>query len=216
MAGDQKALRKRQKIQQSNKMIFIWVAVSSVVVSFSLVGAYFVATQILFTSKLNDEKGKTLSALTESQTNVVTLKEELYKLRANTNLKLVAQKSQEPIEVIFDALPADANTLALGASLEDVIVAGVSDVRLQSVSVESVSEGEATETGQMVFNMKMSSRSANSLSDVLERMERSIRVFDIKSFVLAKAGEEFELTIEAVAYYEPAVEVKLDSKVVKP
>lgn len=234
MAGPKKeaaALRKRQKIQDSNKMMFVWVAGASVLVGFALVISWFLWQQILFKGEIITEKNRTISTL-QSNIAAVTaddgLRRNIRVLETNTALNdAKAERDQKALQVILDALPADGNSLALGASLQQQLAQGISGLTVESISVTPTGteaptdidgieyddfDEEAGTSSTVDFRMTVSSANINSLRDLLTRFERSIRVINIDRLVMERSQTEYTMTLEAHAYYEPGKVIELTEK----
>jgi hypothetical protein len=133
------AIRKRTQIASANRMMFLWVAGVSVVFGVSLVAVIFLAQIIVFNERVLFEKSKTVSTLDSNYKNV-TEKDGLEdKVRVlDTNQALIDSKAKpddQAIQVILDALPSDANSLALGASLQNKLLFGINGLTIDSLQV---------------------------------------------------------------------------------
>ena len=219
------AIRKRQQIQDSNRAMFFWVAGVSVVVGFALVISWFLWQQITFKNTVIGEKHSTIDTLKDNITAADELRSNIRVLETNTALNdSKADSNEKALQVVLDALPADANSLALGASIQQRLARGVSGVNIESLSVMpagSEADGYVAESTEGVqntisFRMVAVSRNANSLRDLLDRFERSIRVINFDEMNLERSQSEYTLSIEGHAYYEPGKVVELRNKVVKP
>jgi len=125
MATLQPAMKKRQVIANSNKTMFLWIAIMSAVVGICAVVAYFLFQQIVYKSSVTAELDDTSRILKESTTNAQTLIQNVQVLETNQALNTAkAQPDEKALQVILDALPADANTLALGSSLQQSLLDG--------------------------------------------------------------------------------------------
>lgn len=222
MADKQTAVGKRQKIAQSNKMMFLWIAGMSAVVGICAVLAWFLIQQLVFHTKVASEADATVSTLTKNKVAVEKLRENVQLLDVNEDLKSVKSESDErALQVILDALPADDNNLALGSSLQQKLIGSVNGVKIDSLTVGDLS-GTETVTSPVKgvevipFTLIMSSGDVNALKDVLRNFERSIRIVEIDNFILDRSDSQYKLSINAHAYYKPAVEVQLKDKVIKP
>ena len=133
-----------------------------------------------------------------------------------TNAALNAAKAQpgeKALQVVLDSLPADVNTLALGASLQKSLLAGVSGLSVESLTMlPSGTSGE--HDGQLAFTFVVRANDASSLKDLLHRLERSIRIIDVDSVSLEKTQNSYTMSVEAHAYYQIAAGVVLTDKVV--
>lgn len=240
------AVRKRQKIDDSAKQMFMWIAGMSVVVGAALVVAWFLWQQIAFTSKVIGEKNSTVDVLVQNNEAAQELRDNIRVLETNAALSSAkARDDQRALQVILDALPADANSLALGASLQERLAAGIGGLSIDRMSVDPASsegdedvvdepvqspegaadsgESEPQEDGiegagaqQITLQMIVIAQNANALSEFLQRLERSIRVIDIDTLRLERSDQEYTLTIDARGYFEPARTIELGSKVVTP
>jgi len=68
--------------------------------------------------------------------------------------------------------------------------------------------------GQLPFTFVVRAKEANSLKDLLHRLERSIRIIDIDAVSLEKNDNDYTMSVEAHAYYQNAKSVTLTDKVV--
>ncbi len=221
----QVATHKRQKIQDSSRMMFIWVAGMAAVVGFCGVVAWFVFQQAAFKIKVVGEKNHTVKTLRNNNSAVTPLRENIQVLETNSALKASrANDEQNALQVVLDALPSEPNALALGGSLQEYLIKGVSGLTLESLTVDptstSLTTGSTATTqaagNSISFRLIVSSPDANALKEMLTRFERSIRVIDIDSLSLERSDRLYTLTLQAHAYYEPAKVIELREKVVKP
>ena len=228
MAGDNSAggaFRKRQQIENSSRTMFVWVALASALVGVALVVSYFLVQQIWFQQKVLGEKNKTLSVLRSSNSNVEELRNNIRLLSTNSALGSIKARSEDSaLQVVLDALPADENVLALGASVQKNLIESVPNVNLESISYNNSStardEGSSTNTDTDVkeigFTVVVSSTDANALKEVLTNFEKSIRVIDIDNMVVEMSSNRITLTLSAHAYYSPEKRIELTDRVVKP
>ena len=224
------AMRKRTQIAKANRMMFIWVAVVSVIVGFALVGSIFLAQKLFFNEKVIAEKDKTVAILKTNNNNIPDLEAQIRVM--DTNQSLIDSKAKpgdQAVQAILDALPSDANSLALGASLQNKLLTGIDGLTIQSLQVDPVlgveqlsTSGTTTPTAatslsanQITFRFSVSG-SPQALHDALDHLERSIRTIDVTSVRIESQGTTEVLSVEATAFYEPAVVVQLKDKLVKP
>ncbi len=229
MQPNEVAMRKRTQIAKANRVMFIWVAAVSVIVGFGLVGSIFLAQKLFFNMKVIGEKNKTVSILTTNNANVKDLEGNVRAL--DTNQALIDSKAKpadQAIQAILDALPSDANSNALGASLQSKLLASVSGLTVQSlqvdpvVGVEQLSSDATVQdtsvgTGGNVITFRFSvSGTPTALQQALTNLEKSIRAIDVTKLRIENQGSTQVLNVEAKAFYEPAVVVQLTNKLVKP
>ena len=162
------------------------------------------------------------------------MKNEVRVLNTNSALKSVmAPGETQPVQVVLDALPAEANSSALGSSLQEKFlndpaltiesldidpVAGVESLGDQE-NVQDASQSEQSAgQNQITFHFSVSTDvgNASALKDLLQRLERSIRAINISTLTVETQGTRLVLTVDGNAFYEPAKTVELKDKVVKP
>ena len=221
------AIRKRTQINKANRTMLLWVAVVSAIVGFALVCSIFLVQKIIFNDKVLSEKDKTVATLKLNNANVANLEDQVRVL--DVNQALIDSKSKpddQAIQVILDALPSDANSLALGASLQNKLLAGIDGLTIDSLRVDpvigvesltgsSTSAAAPTETSEITLTFAVSG-SSDALKTTLKRLESSIRVIDITSLKIESQGGNQVMTVQARAFYEPTRVVKLKDKTVKP
>lgn len=221
MAEVKTSLKKRTLIAKSNKQMFIWVAVVSGILSISIVGSIIIAQNIIHMNKVIDYKSKTLSNIKYNNSVIPELQDNVRALNSNQALiDSKARPSDEAIQVILDALPSEANSLALGASFQKVLLTGIDGVRVESITVDPVAGVEAmtddgtvqlsSEANASVISYRFSvSGPLLQLIEVLKRLEKSVRVIDTTKVKIESQGSSQVLTVEGVAYYQPAIELEL-------
>lgn len=236
---DVTALRKRAQISKANRIMFIWVACASVVVSASAVLVIVMVQKGLHNQKAISELNKTVKVIKENNSSVEDLEGAIRALGSNESLlALRSNPTDNALQVILDALPAHPNPSALGASLQaklfpaDLIVESmeVTPVSLETAATEEpVAETEASDTtteastatapavttGVIAFRFVVEG-DAVQLKTVLERLEKSIRTIQIVKIVLESNGDKQSLTVEGEAYYQPSRTLQLTNLDVKP
>jgi hypothetical protein len=227
MQPNEVALRKRSQIAKANRTMFIWIAVASVLVGASLVVGIFLGQQLLYKEKVLAEKVTTVDNLKANNAAIEDLKEEVRILDTNTDLALVKAKPEDQaLQVILDALPSEANSLALGASLQSKLLVGIQGlqpVELLQVNVAGGDDAENTDDDSLSDSPPNSisvnftiSGSQSALQELLVRLERSIRTIEITNLTLeSQSGGNFNMIVTARAYYEPTKTLELTDKVVE-
>lgn len=224
------SIRKRQQIFKANRMMFLWVAMASAVIGFALVISISLMQRIIYNQKVIGEKNKTYSTLANNNKKVSQLEDQIKTINYSSDVlkKLRAKDSDDPIQVVLDALPSDSNRLALGSSLQNVLLANIPGSSLESMKVESTAEAgsvkkSTTTTGtvennslDVTFTLKINSGSEDSIREMLTRLEKSIRTFKVTNVKIEYSLDKMNVTVTAKAYYEPAKVVELTEKVVKP
>lgn len=235
------AIRKRTQIAHANRTMFIWVAAVSVLFGFAVVASMFLVQMISFNEKVIKEKNNTIAILKSNNINIVELKEQVRILDTNTTLEAVkAGAGDNALQVILDALPAEANSPALGASLQNKLL-NVPGVALDTLNVEPVAgveslgeDGAASATPiltdgtaapQTAINFTFSVvGNETDLRTLLQRLERSIRTISITSMKIEKqsstnldgtTSEALVLKVSGRAYYEAEKIIELKDMTIK-
>jgi hypothetical protein len=229
---EDKSLRKRQQIAKANKMMFLWVAGTSVIVGFAVVGAVFLGQKLLFNEKVLAEKSNTISTLRASTDAIDELKRNVRLLDTNQGLiDSRAKDDDRAIRVILDALPADANSLAFGSSLQQVLLADIPGLSIEdgmqvqsmddpnfdaSEYVEDASSDSAGEAGQRMGFRFTVNGSPEVLTEVLRRLEKSIRAINLTSIEVESQNNRLSMSVVGHTFYEPERTVELREKAVRP
>ena len=220
----QGAVQKRQQIKDSSKAMFLWVAGMSVVVGFALVISWFLWQQIAFKTKIVSAKTETVQILDNNITAAQELRGNIRVLETNTALNdAKADEDDNALQVILDALPSEANSLALGSSLQQELARGISGLSIETLTVSPAgTELSADDTdddageNQIKFRLAVVSRSIDAHKELLERFESSIRVIDIDNLEFERNSDTYTMTLDAHAYYQPARQIELVEEEVRP
>lgn len=219
------SLRKRQQIEDTGKMMFMWVAIASAVVAIAAVVSVSLVERLVFNQRIINEMGNTAANLRHNNEIVTKLRSNIH--QRNTDQALIDTpklEDAEPLSVVLDALPAVENSPALGASLQQKLL-DVPGVNIEALTVGGVSGGEDAEESVAIsssgdnsieFSFKVTSSDEDRIGDVLRNLERSIRVFDIKQISIAKEEGRVILDVAGVAYYSPEIIVELKQKSISP
>lgn len=225
------AIRKRTQIAMANRIMFLWVAGVSVLFGFALVASIFLIQILTYNEKVLSTKNTTISNLKNNIANIKEIESQLRVL--DTNQALIDSKAQsddETIQVILDALPSDANSPALGASVQNKLLSGIDNLRILSLQVDPVMGVESTSGGNTVYDASSASPVSQyvitfrfsvsgdetALKKVLTNIEASIRTIDITSLKIEGKGLGSSImTVQARAFYEPARVLELTEKTVK-
>lgn len=226
MKPNDAALRKRTQIAKANRTMLLWIAAASVVVGAAIVVSIFLAQKLMYNEKVLSEKQTTVSTLEHNNSVIPDLQNEIRVLDTNEALASVkANEDDQAIQVILDALPSEANSLALGASLQNKLLAGIPGLTLESLQVDPVvgvetltsesPSSSATSDNAITFQFVVTGNET-ALRQVLQNLERSIRTIQVTSLKIEMQSKGPVMTVQAQAYYEPAKTIELEDKVVKP
>lgn len=225
------AIRKRSQIAKANQTMFIWIAAASAILGIGLVLGIFLFQKLIYNEKVLGEMQNTVSILDHNNSVVGDLEESIRVLDTNSALASAkANESDQAIQVILDALPSEANSFALGASLQNRLLVGTNPaVSLESLQVDPVvgietltdesvvvasEEEEGASLNQITF-MFVVKGSQDGLKQVLSNLERSIRTIEVTSVKIESIAGAQNMTVRGRAYYEPAKTIELQDKVVK-
>lgn len=219
-------IRKRTLIAKTRKTVLIWVGGAAFVVAAAAVAAILLVQTIIFNeSEVIKPKNETVKQLEANIAAIPDLKADVRVLDTNPQLKVVSVRDgSRALQSILDALPADDNRLALGASLQQKLL---SDSSVPGLSVDSLSVDPSAGGGQVFVEDQLEgglqelaftasiSGEAEALKVALQRLEKSIRAINIKSINATSAGSSTTLQITGVAYYLPAPSLELTKKTVR-
>lgn len=232
-------LRKRSQITKANRTMFIWVASMSAIAMICLVVSYHLIQTIVFNGRVIAQKAQTIGNLQTSNKNVEELQSQIRALDTNENLAMVkASPEDKALQVVLDALPATANPLSFGASLQTVLLVGPEGLNIKSISVASdesevveetgTTEETFDENGEVVENESVSETTATpmtftfvvegneiALQEVLQRLEKSIRTVYVDTINIQRQGDTNEMSVSGHVFYQLEKTVDLQKKVVK-
>ena len=211
---------KRKAISDSSRTMFMWIAGMSAVVGVCAVVAIFLAQQIEFKARVVSAMTTTANTLTDNNKIASELTSNVAVLETNAALNSVkANGDEKALQVVLDALPADRNPLAFGASLQQNLLTGVDGITVESLTIDpegnaAAASGATSTEPTIAFDLQVSSGDVNVIKDMLVRFEKSIRTVDIDSIVIESGDNRYLATIKGHAYYQPAKEVTLGQKTI--
>ena len=232
MKQENVAIRKRSQIAQANRTMFIWIAVASALVGTALVVSIFLVQKLAYGEKVLAEKQTTVTTLQNNLSVIDGLKADIRALDANSALMGVkANESDQALQVVLDALPSEANSLALGASLQNKLLSGIeSTYTLESLQVMPVDGVEVIAGDSSVVDASESAEATGAsnkisfrisikgdqaaLSQVLQNLERSIRTIVVSNMSIETQGSSLVMSLDGHAFYQPATTLELREKVV--
>lgn len=224
MKEPQGIVRKQSLINQTKKTVFMWVIGASALTGAAIVVMILLVQTLIYNEKVLSEKSKANRQVEESIEQAKKLKGSIRTLNANEELRMVrASEGAQALQSVLDALPADANRLAMGASLQDKLLKDIPGVAVESVSladageVEGVAEEESvidTEAKSQPFNVSLSG-SAEDLRIALERLERSIRAVDVVSLSAVTTDDRLTIQVSGTMSYLPPMQIQQTEKKVE-
>ena len=218
MQSKNAAFRKRTQIAIANRIMFLWVAGVSVIFGFALVAIIFLSQMLMFNQRVIQEKEKTVAVLKANNENIKSVQSQVRVLDTNSALMSAkASPDDKTLQVILDALPSEANSLALCASLEQKLLNGVTINALQPDDINTYSSSASSSSQPSIGVHFIVTGSSAALKEALHKIEISIRTIEVISMKLelSQGGDKGTLTVRARAFYSPATVVTLKKKTVK-
>lgn len=217
----EEVVRKRNLIAKTHKVMLIWVAGAMCVVSAAVVMSVVLVQSVLFSEfDIIRPRNKTVDQLEANIKAVPVLRGEVRVLNTKPQLQVVGVRDDsQPLQAILDALPADGNRLALGASLQQRLFSDIPGLTVESLSVDpsagGVSVVEDAQGGlqSLVFTASISGEQ-EAVRTALQRLERSIRAINVQSISATSSAPNVSLQIVGSAYYLPPPEIGLTTKTV--
>ena len=224
MKEPQGIVRKQSLINQTKKTVFLWVIGASSVVGAALVIMILLLQAAVYNERVLSEKGKVDDQVELSISQAKELRGSIGTLNQNEELRMVRSSDKaQALQSVLDALPADANRLAMGASLQQKLLKDISGVTVESVTLadeedSTVSEGEessaSTEAMSQPFSVTMSG-SPEDLRVALERLERSIRAVNVTTLTGTTVENRLTVQISGTMSYLPPLTIEQTSKKVE-
>jgi len=221
-------VRKRQQIEMTNKRIFIWVAVASVIVSFSLIALQFLVKEFLFNQKIISAKNETNNTLIKNIDTAGQLKENINELLADENLGAVEGLDEDAdtsnLSLILDALPVTGDATGFANSLQAVVLqrSAVGIDELSTTNQGSAATGMTTDATslastpqQLPFSVKFGGNFQQT-SQALSDLAKVIRPVTVNKLEINASDSTLTLTINGTTYYVPAKTVNITKGSVKP
>lgn len=215
-------VKKRQQIQQANRIVFIWVAIAAAIVSVALVMTQFMFRQFLFNNKVYAAQIKTNNTLLQNAKAYDPLKTEVTKLVSNQDLtRLRVDPADNALQVIIDAMPTVDDRIGLAASLQQVVLAR-SGVTIDGIGFVDQQLGAATTSttatngvNQIQFSFTATG-SYDAIKSLLDAMHHSIRPVDVNSIKLTGTASTMTAEVQATTYYATPKTVNLSKETIKP
>ena len=150
-------VRRQHAATKTRRTVLVWVAAAGVVLGISLVALGFVVRVGLFHHTVLAHKHATARTIHKNAQALGNLRTNMNLLSTSPDLKKVRSSDSAPgVQTILDAMPADENRLALGASLQKKVF-NVPGLTVDALSVDPPG-GEASEQpsagglGQIAFS----------------------------------------------------------------
>lgn len=236
MASQEVAIRKHQQISKANRTMFIWVAIASAILGFALVVSYYMYQKMSYNHKVIGKQDASIKVIKGNLASVDELKKNVRVVNTSEALsRLRVNDSDQPAQVILDALPAYANSAAVGASLQSPKMLGDSGITLETMVVTPIQGAESsggssktTNSGSQSgsksnyqrilfsFTVNVDAGNESDLKKAISNLERSIRIINVTSLKIESQSQKTTMKVEGEAYYQPSVDLSLKYEAVKP
>ena len=190
-------LSKREQVARAGSTVFISVAISAVIVMFSVVSMRFLWQQKSYNSRVIVAKTEARDGLSSNLENIGKLSQQFGELNTSqtTNAK-----------TILHALPPTYDYAALASSIDSI--AALSGVQSNTNIGEDISESAldfATTSQPVEIPLSLDvSGSYDAIRVYIENLEKSIRPVHIQSLTYSGTNGNLQLLIEAKTFYQPA------------
>lgn len=210
-------LKKRQQIEVAGRIMFVWIAIAAVAVSFCIATGQFLFSKWVHNNKVIVAKTNASDTLSKNIVNSESLKQNVDALVANQALASVKTNPEDQnTKSVLDALPTVFDSAALGTSLQQAIL-NRSGVAVENITVpQDLAGGQATTSipQEMKFSFVISGGYQQIQNAILD-IERTIRPIKITSMNLTGSDTNLRASVEAVTYFQPAKSVTLGQEVIK-
>ena len=239
------SIRKRQAISKSQHTMFLIVAAAAAFMGICLVSSWFLVSRMLFNFRVISEQNKTIANLSTNYKNIKSIEEQIRVLGTNEALlKKRIYPAETALQVVIDALPDRANTLALGESLRrNLLTGGGAEIdQLSMTKTDDETSSEFAGMSTVAYNQEYSDvkepsiyfrakiiGTSNALAQVLRNLENSIRPMfvdnmeiqsnssgrDSSGRIVSEADQKHTLVLSARSFYSPSVEPTMTTKLIK-
>lgn len=210
-------LKKRQQIEVAGRIMFVWIAIAAIAVSFCVATGQFLFNKWVHNNKVIIAKTTASDTLSKNIVNSESLKQNVDALVANQPLASVKTNPDDAnTKSVLDALPTVFDSAALGTSLQQAIL-NRSGVAVENITVpQDLAGGQATASTPQEMNFSfVISGSYQQVQNAILDIERTIRPIKITSMNLTGSDTNLRASVEAVTYFQPAKSVTLGKEVIK-
>lgn len=203
-----KTQTKRKAIENAGSRMFIAVIIASIIVSICFVLFKSLWDLRSFNSRVISERSSALMTL-ESNVEAVD--------KLELSAKALDEGDEINSQVVLDALPSKYDFPALFTSIAALAEEGKVDLKDFSGKDETQNAIESEidpEPVQIPFTLSVEG-SYEKITDFLETLEKTIRPMNINSIDLSGSNKAMLAKIELHTYYQPKVDVTLETKTVR-
>jgi hypothetical protein len=226
MAKTPQISTKRLAISKANAQMVAVVAIAAFIAVFCLVASRAVFSQNRYQARVITAKEQARDQLEENIDNFNNL-QTAYKAFDSTSTNVIGGTANgtgdndgSNSKIILDALPATYDFPALTSSIEKVLkdnnlkvtdITGTDDQLNQQNNTSS----PTPEPVEIPFSFTVTNANYGSISQLVARLQLSIRPIAIDSIELSGGVNDMTATINAHTYFQPAKSVTITKKVVK-
>ncbi len=211
-------------IDRANAVMLAIIALSTVVVIFSLIAIKFLAGQGGYQTRVIKAKTTALKQLKENNTNVTQLVSS-YKAFADTSVNVLGGnpkgtgvKDGDNPKLILDALPSKYDFPGLTSSIEKLLKSGGYKIdSLGGTDDEVAQQNTASDNPQPVqipFPISVTTN-YDGAQNLLATLENSIRPMYVDSIDITAASGQLRLMVITHTFYQPEKTMKIGTKVIK-
>lgn len=219
-------MKKRQQIQHTNKLVFIWVAAAAIAVTIAIVLSQFLIREFWFNGKILSALGTSNDTLKSNIQAYDSLKGEVVKLLANSRLNdLRVNKNaggDNALQVVIDAMPTSDDRLALAASLQQSVL-NRSGVKIDQLTFTDTGVTEPTQETivsdsdfiEVPFTFKATG-TYDQLKNMFADLQLSIRPISVTNIKLSGTSSTMTAEIQANTFYSTPPTTDLTKEEIKP
>ncbi len=214
---------KRLQIDRANSTMFIVIAVSAFVVTFSLFAGRALMNKRAYQARVIAQKEKAADQLQENIKATDTLVTS-YKAFVETPDNIIGgnpngkgDRDGDNAKIVLDALPSKYDYPALASSLEKILTS--KNFKIENISgsddelAQAAADSKPTPV-EMPFTVAMKA-TFDSGKDLMNIFEKSIRPIKVSEIDIAGGSSDLTVNVKAVTYYQPAKTLKFETKEVK-
>lgn len=227
-----KASIKHLQINKANNLIFVAVALASIVTVFSLMSAKALLSQSGYQRKVLKARNDSVKQLQDNIKAANSLKQQ-YEIFAKDNPNILGgqggsnpgtgPKDGDNSRIVLDALPSQYDFPALMSSLEKIMTnrnlkiqgLGGTDagdtLTADSGSTIVAAPGGTTQPVQMPFSISVQTNYLSTL-DLIKDLEHSIRPIDVTTISLNGSTDTMTMSLQGATYYQPSVSLQITQK----
>lgn len=215
----------RIAIDKAQTTLFLAVAITAFIVTFSIVAGKALLAQRAYQAKVIQKKEKARDTL-EANVQAVDTLNTSYQEFANAQVNVLGgspdgkgDKDGENPRIVLDALPSKYDFPALTTSIEKLLkdnnfklteITGTDDEVNQSANESS----ESPTPIEMPFTAEAEANPSEA-KRLVQLFERSIRPFQVNKLQITKEADNLKIVITGKSYFQPAKTLTVKSEVVK-